>query len=158
MIDIQDLKQFVMLGYLSDEMLSQLIPITEMLLFDENEMVFKQGQNADRLYLLKKGKVLLEQRVTDKLTISTSSIKPGYSFGWSSMLENDIYTSNAICTEPCQIYSFKNFKIKKIMDEDHSLGFIISQRLMHVIKKRYDVRTKQLTKSIKSHPDISHLL
>ena len=158
MITVNDLKEFVMLGYLSNEMLTSLIPITEMFHFDENEIVFQQGEKADRLYLLKKGKVLLEQRVTDTLTVSMSSIKPGFSFGWSSMLDNDIYSSNAICAEPCQVYSFKNFKIKKIMEEDHSLGFIISQRLLYVIKKRFDIRTSQLIKTIKFHPDINNLL
>lgn len=158
MIDVQDLKQFVMLGYLSDEMLKSLIPITEMLLFDENEMVFKQGEKADRFFLLKKGKVLLEQRITDKITISISSIKPGFSFGWSAMLDNERYSSDAICTEPCRIYSFRESKIKKLMEKNHSLGFIINQRLLYVIKKRYDIRTEQFIKTIKLHPDISNLL
>ena len=158
MIAVSDLKQFVMLGYLSNEMLESLIPITEMLHFDENELIFKQGEKAERLYLLKKGKVLLENRVTDKLTVSMSSIKPGFSFGWSSMLEDDIYSSNAICAEACHVYSFRGFKIKKMMEEDHSLGFIISQRLLYVIKKRFDVRTSQLIKTIKFHPDINNLL
>ncbi|MCK5541306.1 MAG: cyclic nucleotide-binding domain-containing protein [Desulfobacterales bacterium] len=158
MIAVQDLKQFVMFGYLSDDMLKSLIPITEILLFEENEMVFKQGEEADRLFLLKTGKVLLEHRITDKITVSMSSIKPGFSFGWSSMLENDVYSSNAICSETCQVYSFRDFKIKKIMEENHSLGFVISQRLLHVLKKRYDVRTRQLVKTIKFHPDIGNLL
>ena len=147
-----------MLGYLSDDMLKSLIPITDMLLFEENEMVFKQGEKADRLFFLKTGKVLLEHRITDKITVSMSSIKPGFSFGWSAMLDDELYSTDAICTEPCQIYSFRESKIKKIMEKDHSLGFIISQRLLHVIKKRYDVRTEQFVKTIKFHPDISKLL
>ena len=158
MIDVQDLKQFVMLGYLSDEMVKKLIPITEISLFDENEMVFKQGEKADRFFLLKKGKVLLEQRIADKITISISSIKPGFSFGWSAMLDNERYSSDAICAEASQIYSFRESKIKKLMKEDHSMGFIISQRLLYVIKKRHDARTEQFVKTIKFHPDISKLL
>ncbi|MBT3386484.1 MAG: cyclic nucleotide-binding domain-containing protein [Desulfobacula sp.] len=158
MITVQDLKQFVMLGYLSDEMLKSLIPITEMLRFDENEIIFQQREKADRLFLLKMGKVLLEQRITDKMTVSMSSIKPGFSFGWSAMLENDLYSTDAICAEPCEVFSFRGSKIKKLMEQDHSLGFIISQRLLYVIKKRYDARTEQFVKTIKLHPDISNLL
>ena len=158
MIDVQNLKQFVMLGYLSDNMLDKLIPITDYLLFEENEMVFKQGEKADRLYFLQTGKVLLEHRITDKITVSMSSIKPGFSFGWSAMLDDEPYSTDAICTEPCQIFSFRESKIKKVMENDHSLGFIISKRLLHVIKKRYDSRTEQFVKTIKFHPDISKLL
>ena len=80
MIDIQDLKQFVILEYLSDEMLKKLVPITETLLFDKNEKIFQQGDKADRFFLLKKGKVLLELRITDNITVSMSGVKPGFSF------------------------------------------------------------------------------
>ncbi len=158
MISVKDLKQFVMLGYLSDDMLKHLVPITEMLVYEENEIVFRQGEAADRLFLLKKGKVLLEQRITDTLTVSLSAIKPGFSFGWSAMLENGRYSTDAICTEACEAFSFRETKIKKIMEQNHSIGFIISQRLLYVLKKRYDARTEQFIKTIKLHPDISNLL
>lgn len=147
-----------MLGYLSDDMLKSLIPITEMLLFDKNELIFRQGEKADRLFLLKKGKILLEQRITDTLTVSLSAIKPGFSFGWSAMLDNMLYSTDAICAESCEVYSFRESKIKTIMENDHSLGFIISQRILYVLKKRYDARTDQFVKTIKLHPDISKLL
>lgn len=158
MITIHDLKQFVMLGYLSDEMLEKLVPITEMFRFDRDEIVFRQGGQADRLYLLRKGKVLLEQRITDTVTVFLSSIKPSFSFGWSAMLENGLYSTDAVCTEPSELFSFRESKIKKLMAEDHSLGFIISQRLLYVLKKRYDARTSQFVKTIKLHPDIGSLL
>jgi CRP/FNR family cyclic AMP-dependent transcriptional regulator len=158
MIAAEDLKQFVMLGYLSDEMLESLVPITEMLLFDAHETIFRQGQAADRLYLLKKGKVLLEQRISDTLTVSLSSIKPGFSFGWSAMLDNGVYSTDAVCSQACEIYSFREFRIKKLMAENHSMGFIISQRLLYVLKKRFDVRTEQFVKTLKLHPEISKLI
>lgn len=158
MIAVKDLKQFVMLGYLTDEMLEALVPITEMLRFDQDEKIFKQGEKADRLYLLRKGNVLLEQRITDTLTVSLSAIKPGFSFGWSAMLEDAVYSTDAICAEPCEVFSFRESKIKKKMAENHSLGYIINQRLLYVLKKRYDTRTEQFVKTIKLHPEISKLL
>lgn len=158
MITVEDLKQFVMLSYLTDDMLESLVPITEMLRFDKDEIVFKQGDTADRLYLLKKGNVILEHQITDTLTVTLSSVKPGFSFGWSAMMEDSPYSTDAICAEPCEMYSFRESKIKKAMAENHSLGFIISQRLLYVIKKRFDVRTKQFVKTIKLHPEISKLL
>ncbi len=147
-----------MLGYLSEEMLKSLVPITESQVFYANEKVFKQGETADRFFFLKKGKILLEQRITDTLTVSLSSIKPGYSFGWSAMLENGFYSTDAICAEPCDVFSISESKIKQKMEENHSMGFIISQRVLYVLKKRYNARTEQFVKTIKLHPEISKLL
>ena len=158
MIAKENLKRIVMLQYLTDEMLDRLIPITELLLFDANEYIFQQGDKADRIYMVQKGKVLLEHRITDEITVFVSAIKPGYAFGWSAMLTEEFYTSDAICAEACELLSFRENKIKALFEEDHSLGFIMSQRLLHILKKRYDIRTEQFIKTIKHHPEISKLL
>jgi len=158
MITREDLKQIVMMGYLTDEMLDKLVPITDLLLFDEKEFIFRQGDKSERLYMVKQGKVLLEQRITDTITVSISAVKPGYTFGWSAMLDEETYTSGAIAAEPCELFSFRAEKIKALFEEDHSLGYIMSQRLLVILKKRYDIRTEQFIKTIKHHPDIGSLL
>lgn len=146
-----------MLGYLTDEMLDQLLPITELLHFDKNEYIFRQGDKAERFFMLQQGKVLLEQRITDKITVSVSAIKPGYSFGWSAMLDEEFFTTDAICAEACEVFSFRDKKIKTLFEKDHSLGFIMSQRLLRIMKKRYNIRTEQFIKTIRHHPEISRL-
>jgi CRP-like cAMP-binding protein len=158
MVTREELKQIVMMGYLTDEMLDKLIPITDLLSFDENEIIFRQGDKSGRLYMVKHGKVLLEQKITDKITVSISAIKPGYTFGWSAMLDEETYTSRAIAVEPSELFSLREKKIKALFEKDHSLGFIMSQRLLVIMKKRYDIRTEQFIKTIKHHPDIATLL
>jgi CRP/FNR family transcriptional regulator, cyclic AMP receptor protein len=154
----EDLRQITMLGYLTDEMLDELIPNTDSLVFEEKEIIFRQGQEAQRFYMLYQGKVLLEQRISDKITVSVGTIKPGFSFGWTAMLDGERYTTDAICTEPCKVYSLRSKKLNALFENNHSLGFIMSQRLLRILKKRYDNRTEQFIKTIKHHPDISSLL
>ncbi len=158
MFAIEDLKQIVMLSHLNDEMLTKLIPITELLLFDAQEIIFRQGDKADRIYMLLQGKVLLEQHLSETVTVFVSAIKPGYTFGWSAMLDEDAFTSDALCAEPCKVFSFRREKIKALLDQDHSLGYIMSQRLLRILKKRLDIRTQQFTKTIMHHPDLVDLL
>jgi len=158
MIAREDLKQIIMLRYLTDEMLDKLIPITELLYFDKRELIFRQGEKSQYFYMLKEGKVILEQRITDKIAVSVSAIKPGNSFGWSAMLDGEEYSIDAVCAEPCKVFSFREEKIKALFEEDHSMGFIMSQRLLHILKKRYDIRTEQFLKTLRHHPEISSLL
>jgi CRP-like cAMP-binding protein len=158
MLSRKDLKQIVLLGHLTDEMLDKIVPITDLLIFNEKEFVFQQGEKADRFYMLQQGKVILELTVTDKLTISVSAIKPGYSFGWSAMLEDERYTVNALCSEPSRILSLREEKLKALLEQDPSMGYIMSQRLLVIMKKRYDIRTEQFIKTITHHPDIAELL
>ena len=158
MITRATLKDMVMLGYLTDEMLDQLIPITEMHQFDEQEFVFHQGDEADRFYFVLQGKVLLEQRISPNISITLSAINPSYSFGWSALLDSETYTTDALCAEPCQLLSLRAMKIKTLFEQNHSLGFIMSQRLLRVIQKRYQIRTEQFIKVIRHHPDLGSLI
>ena len=115
MIARENLKQIVMLTYLTDDMLDELIPITELLQYDEKEYVFRQGDKADRYYSILQGMVLLEQRIGSGITISLSSIKQGYSIGWSAMLDGtaETYITDAVFFEPTQLLSFRTKKWKK---------------------------------------------
>ena len=158
MITRETLKEMVMLGYLTDEMLDELIPITELLQFDERESVFQQGDEADRFYFVLQGKVLLEQRISPTTSITLSAINAGYSFGWSALLDSETYTTNAICAEPCQLLSFRAAKLKALYEKNHSLGFIMTQRLLRVLQKRYVIRTEQFIKAIQHHPDLGDLI
>ncbi len=159
MITRDTLKQIVMLTYFTDDMLDELIPITELLQYDEKEYVFHEGDRADRYYSILQGTVLLEQRIGSGITISLSSIKQGYSIGWSAMLDGteENYSTDAICAEPTQLLSFRAKKLKALFEQNYQLGYIMSQRLLHVVKKRYDIRTEQFIRAIKDHPDLGAL-
>jgi CRP-like cAMP-binding protein len=157
MVSREDLKRILVLRYLSDEMLDKIIPIVDILYFDEREVIFKEGDKGIRFYLLKRGKVVLEKRISDKLSFSAGSVKPGYSFGWSAMLEEGEYTLNAIAAEPCEVFSVSGEKIKKLLNEDHSMGYILNQGLLRVLKKRLDHRTEQFIRVLTQHPDIKSL-
>ena len=157
MVSVDDLRGIVILSYLTREMLQKLAPIVDLLMFDERETIFSENQSADRFYMLKRGKVLLEQRVSDKITVSVGSIKPGYSFGWSSMLEGERYTSDAVCAEPSEIFSVKSQKLLALFESDHSMGYRMTTRILHVLKKRMDYRKEQLFRIIRNHPDMQNL-
>ena len=157
MITKEDLKQIVMLTYLTDPMLDRLAQIIDFLKFDRDEILFQENDPAQRFYMMKSGNVLLEQTISDKVTAYIGSIKPGFSFGWSAMIEDGLYTVNAICVEPSEIYSFKRDKIQKLFEQDPEMGLRMYKRLLVIIKKRLDHRTGQFRQAIKNHPDMQNL-
>jgi len=157
MITKEDLKQIVMLTYLTDPMLDNLAQITDILKFDRDEILFRENDPAERFYMMRSGNVLLEQRISEQVTACIGSIKPGFSFGWSAMTEDGLYTSDGVCVEPSEIYSFKRDKIQKLFIKDPEMGLRMYQRLLVIIKKRLDYRTGQFRQAIKNHPDMQNL-
>ncbi len=157
MISRDELKRIVMLGYFKEEMLDRLSLTVDVLNFSEREYVFRQGDVADRFYMLRRGKILFEQRISKTMTVAMGSVKPGYSFGWSSMLDVRFYSSDAVCAEPSEVFSVRGHKLKHLIDTDHSMGYIFSQRLLRVMKSRLDHRTEQFMRVIRNHPDLQSL-
>ena len=157
MVTTEDLKKMVIMTHLKDDMLNRIISITDVLKFEDQEIIFRQGDIADRFFMVKRGKVLLEQRIADKITVSVGSIKPGFAFGWSTMIEEGYYTTDAVCAEPCEIFSMRGDKIRALCEKDPYMGYLLSLRLLVILKKRYDHRTEQFIKVIKHAPDMKDL-
>ena len=153
----EDLKHIVMIEHLTDEMQDRLSQIIDVLKFDKDEILFREGEPAERFYMLRSGNILLEQRISDKVTACVGSVKPGFSFGWSAMVDNGVYTTEAVAIEPSEIYSFKRDKINNLFEQDPEMGFRMYQRLLEIIKKRLDYRTGQFQQAIKDHPDMQNL-
>lgn len=163
MITVQDLRRVVVLGNLSDKMLETLLTLVQLRHFMEGEVVFREKEPAEHFFFLKTGKVLIEQRLSEKITVSIDSIKPGYSFGWSAVLGGDIepysrYTSDAICVEPSAVFSVNGDELRDLMDNDHTIGYLFTKRLNRVIKQRLVHRTEQFLRIIQQHPDIYDLM
>jgi CRP-like cAMP-binding protein len=152
-----DLSQIVMIAHLTDDMQARLAQIVDVLKFEKDEILFREGEPADRFYMLRSGNVLLEQRISDKVTACVGSVKPGFSFGWSAMVDNGVYTTEAVCIEPSEIYSFKRDKINSLFEQDPKMGYLMYQRLLEIIKKRLDYRTGQFRQAIEDHPDMQNL-
>ena len=163
MISKDDLRRMVILREFTDEMLEKMIPLAQRLQFDERQPVFRQGDTADLFYLLIKGKVLIEQRLSDKMTVSMDAIKPGYSFGWSSIVRSALdpysrYTSDAICVESSEVFAIPGEEFFDMLEADHSMGYLINRNLNRVIKQRLVHRTEQFVRIIKRHPDMESLI
>ena len=77
MITKDELRKIVILGYLTDSMMEKLIPLVERIHLNEQDYLFRQGDLAEKFFMLNRGKVLLEQRISDKMTVSIESIRPG---------------------------------------------------------------------------------
>jgi CRP-like cAMP-binding protein len=157
MVTTEDLKKIVIMTHLKDDMLDRIVSITDFLKFEDQETIFRQGNIANRFYMVKRGKVLLEQRMSEKVTVSVGSIKPGFAFGWSTMIEEGYYTTDAVCAEPCEIFSMRGNKLRALCEKDPYMGYLLSLRLLVILKKRYDHRTEQFIKVIKHDPDMKDL-
>jgi CRP-like cAMP-binding protein len=157
MVTRDSLVSMLILENLSGEMLDILLPHIEERQFEAREVIFREGDRSHYFYMIKSGKVLLEKRISPKITVSIASIKPGYSFGWSALL-NDPLRLDAVCSEPSTIYMLDAVESMQVMEENPQMGYLIYRNLIRIVQRRLDLRTEQFVRVISRHPHIQPLL
>jgi len=157
MVTREALGSILILESLSNEMLDKLIPYIERYHYESQEVIFREGDRSQYFHMLKRGKVLLEKRISEKITISIASIKPGLSFGWSALLEDPLRL-DAVCSEPSTIYSLDAKASLQLMEDDPHMGYLIYRNLIRIVQRRLDLRTEQFVRVISRHPHIQPLL
>ncbi len=157
MISKEDLKKNNILGYLEDDMLDKLIPLIKVQKFEEMENIYKGEDEAENFFMLKKGKIILEQRITELMTVSVETITPGQSFGWASIIGENVYTIDAMCVEPSEVFVVNRDVILDVLEGDHVLGYKMMKIIVYVLKERMNRTTGQFVRAITAHPEIHTL-
>ena len=100
------------------------------------EVIFQQGQSADRLYLLVSGRVEIRFKPYDGEALTVSVIEDGGVFGWSAALGRSSYTSCAVCTADGRCLSIRGRDLRRICEDHPATGVILLERLAEVIALR----------------------
>jgi CRP-like cAMP-binding protein len=104
--------------------------------FSEDEVIFGQGDRADRLYVLISGQVAIQFKPEDGETITVTEITEGGVFGWSSALGRSTYTSCAVCLQESETLSLLGDELRELCATHPETGVIILERLAEVIASR----------------------
>ena len=157
MVTRDELRKNIIFEYLTDEMLNELSAITIVIKAKKGDLIYREGDPAQNVYMLKSGKVLLEQKISPTISVTVNSIDPGESFGWAFLLDKGSNNLTATCSEDSEIYVINRDMVRTLMNRDHTMGYMMMQHLSALLKHRLDQRTHQFLKTVKSHPDISRL-
>ena len=154
MIAFDDLRKILVLENVSNSMLGKMVPLLQMRVFGERDIVFQQGDDADLFYMLKEGKLLLEVAASESISVSLGAMKAGFSFGWSALFPGSNYTSTAVCVEPTEVITIPGKDFIRLMDEEHHNGYDILWKITAILRRRLGRRTGQFLRAIEQHPDI----
>ena len=104
--------------------------------FDENHMIFKEGQTADNFYLVRHGKIALEMYVPHQGAVIIDTVIEGEVLGWSWLFTPYQTHFDARALELTRAISFDGKCLRKKIDEDHNLGYHIMIQFVQIIQDR----------------------
>ena len=143
-MDRELLKRFGLIEGFSEDQVEILKPIIEDVRFEEDQVIFQQGDLADYLYFVIDGGVSIRFKPDDGPVLNVAEVEQGGVFGWSSALGSQTYTSSAVCTECGLFIRLEGDNLKTLCQEHPETGILILNRLAGVIAQRLRGTHKQV--------------
>jgi CRP-like cAMP-binding protein len=128
------IQEFDLFDGINDEIVEDLVTTMKTETYGADDLVFKEGDPADSFYILVSGAAELYMGGRDKTASIT--LKPGEAFGWSSLVERDVYASTVRCTEACRLYKININILDRVLRQHPSTAMLFYKRLAGLIGGR----------------------
>jgi CRP/FNR family transcriptional regulator, cyclic AMP receptor protein len=118
--------------------------------FKTGQTILREGEFANRCYLIETGKVALESGGGFGEALLIETIGAGGLLGWSWMFPPYVWQFTARAVEPTTAISFFGTVLREYCEKDHSLGYDLLKRISAVMVKRLQAAHNQML-SLHSH-------
>jgi len=126
------------------EHLRALVDNAMMMSWQPGEIVFREGDPANRFYLIQQGRVALESRREEAEPVLIQHIGPGDVLGWSWLFPPYCWHFDARIIEPTTAIFFYGTRLRENCEQDHDLGYELMKRMAQVLIHRLQATRRQL--------------
>ncbi|MEY2562231.1 MAG: hypothetical protein QOH88_424 [Verrucomicrobiota bacterium] len=104
--------------------------------FQPNHVVFREGETANRFYLIERGEVVLETNTAAGKTVLIDRIGNGDLLGWSWLFPPHVWHFTARASEATTAIFFYGTILREYCEKDHTLGYALLKRMSEVMTRR----------------------
>jgi len=109
--------------------------------FQPGETIFRKGDEAKYLYVLKDGQVDLVMEIPasskrDTTVVVVDRVTTGGFFGWSALVRPHLYALSSVCSKPSTAVMIGGADLLALFEKDHGIGYRVFESLSHVIGAR----------------------
>jgi len=112
--------------------------------FAANETIFREGDPANRFYLLQNGHIALESFVLGKGKVLIQTLHGGDVLGWSWLFPPYFWHFDARALEPTDALFIYGTPLREECDADHELGYELMKRTAEIMMRRLQATRRQL--------------
>jgi CRP-like cAMP-binding protein len=115
--------------------------------FSAGELIFREGDPANRFYLILSGEVALEEPNKDRGSVLLQTIGDNEVLGWSWLFPPFYWHFDARTTKQTKAIFFYGTWLRESCDRDHDFGYEMMKRMTAVIITRLQAARKRLAQS-----------
>lgn len=113
--------------------------------FEPTQLIFQEGDPANRFYVILKGSVALMAANKDGAFVQVQTVGPGEDLGWSWLFPPYYWHFTARATEPTEAIFFYGTRLRARCDADRDFGYEITKRVSMVLIANVQSLRRQLT-------------
>lgn len=110
--------------------------------FKADEIILKEGEPADKFYLIRHGMVGIYIAQPRSITIQT--IRQGDILGWSWLIPPFRYRFSARAVEDTRAIALDGKCLREKCEKNHDLGYELLMRLVNILTQRLEATRVQL--------------
>jgi CRP-like cAMP-binding protein len=133
---------------LSDNHLSTLASLAMPVHYDRGETIFREGDMADRFYLIHEGAVSLRAAENKGAVAEIQQLRAGDVLGWSWLFEPYVWQYDAVTTVPTSATFFYGTWLRDKCEEDSGLGYEVMVRIARVVVDRLQATRERFKNTI----------
>jgi CRP-like cAMP-binding protein len=115
--------------------------------FKPGQIIFREGEMANRFYLIMEGRVALEADVPDRPPILVGHVEAGDVLGWSWLFPPYGWNFTALAVEQTRAVFFYGTWLRERCDADVALGYALMKRTAAVVIRRLQATRQQLIRA-----------
>jgi CRP-like cAMP-binding protein len=104
--------------------------------FSAGQLIFREGELANRFYLILNGNVALQSRMPDGGVSLITTLGQGEVLGWSWLFPPYAWHFDAVAIESTATVFFYGTWLRNMAEEHHELGYELMKRMAEVLIRR----------------------
>ena len=154
---IEELRKIPWFRELSEKHLQDVTAITHLRIVKAGEVLFREGDKADFVYIILKGRIGLNIFIPHRGKVQLYTADPQEVFGWSSVTPTvHQRTAGATVVLDGLVACIDAEKLREVCEADHDLGYLVMRRLANVVTSRLLVTRLQLIDMFAGPEEASH--
>lgn len=132
------LKEHALISKLPEAHVAFLSGCTKNVRYDEDEYVFKEGQEANQLFLVRRGKIALEVYDPQGGTATVETLHSGDVVGWSTIFPPYRWHVDARAMKDTMAFAIDGECLRKKLEADHDFGYAFTRLMLREVHRRLE--------------------
>ncbi len=106
--------------------------------FAAGDVVVREGDTGDKMYILAQGTVEVRKRTPhgESYTVSELSHTGESFFGEVALIEDDVRTATVVCKSDCELYVMSRREFVELGERDRKLGLVVTRQIARILCHR----------------------